>query len=188
MNSIRALIDENPQKAKQAVTQLSNILRTTLLLGKKKHIPFAEEWRLVEDYVGIEHARYEERLQTDFNIEAGAAAFQVPPMLIQTLVENAIKHGISTVPGGGVLSVSGKVKNGALHIRVTNPGSLAKSGQPGTGFGLKNARQRLEILYGPLAKLTIAEGNNLVITDLVIPETVMLTPKPSSDKTPTHHD
>ena len=184
MNSIRALIDENPQKAKTAVTQLSNIMRTTLLLGKKKQIPFDEEWRLVEDYVGIESARYEERLQTDFRIAPEASGYLVPPMMVQTLVENAIKHGISNVPGGGVLTVVCKVKNGALHICVANPGSLASTGQPGTGFGLKNTRQRLEILYGPLASLSIREENGTVFTEIILPETVQLPAEPAAATTP----
>ena len=174
MNSIRALIDEDPTKAKTAVTQLSNILRTTLLLGKKKQIPFDEEWRLVRDYVGIESARYEERLRTSFSIAPEASRFLVPPLMIQTLVENAIKHGISNLPEGGKLEVNCSVSNDTLHIRVTNPGTLGVSEQPGTGFGLKNSRQRLELLYGSLASLEIREHNGLVITEVVLPETVHL--------------
>lgn len=177
MNSIRALIDEDPQRAKQAVTQLSNILRTTLLLGKKRLIPFEEEWRLVRDYLGIESARYEERLRTNINIAPEASAFMVPPLLIQTLVENAIKHGISMLPNGGELEMECYAESDLLHIRLRNPGTLKKSNQPGTGFGVKNTRQRLEMLYGPRASLSLTEAQGVVTTEVVIPDT----PLPAAD-------
>ena len=92
LNSIRALIDEDPKKAKTAVTQLSNILRNTLGMNEKKLINFAEELRTVRDYLDLETVRYEERLHTILDIHPESYRFAVPPLMVQTLVENGIKH------------------------------------------------------------------------------------------------
>ena len=94
LNSIRALVDENPLKAKQAINQLSNILRNSLASDKKGLTKFDEELKIVKDYLGLEHIRFEERLKTDFDIDPASHEFYVPPLMIQTLVENGIKHGI----------------------------------------------------------------------------------------------
>ena len=93
MNSIRALVGEDPLKAKDAITQLSSILRNTLLMGKKKVIPFDEELGIVKDYLGLESTRLEERLKITMQIDPLSSSFEVPPLMLQTLAENGIKHG-----------------------------------------------------------------------------------------------
>jgi len=118
MNSIRALIDENPAKAKEAVTQLSNILRNSLLMNKNKEIMLEEELRIVKDYLDLEHIRYEERLKYDFDIEEAALKKNVPPLIVQSQVENAIKHGISKLPKGGIVNVSAKITGNDLLLEV----------------------------------------------------------------------
>ena len=87
MNSIRALVDEDPAKAKKSITQLSNVLRSSLLTDKKRLIDLKEEISLVKDYLEIERARYEERLRVKWAVEEASLSGQVPPMLLQTLVE-----------------------------------------------------------------------------------------------------
>jgi two-component system, LytTR family, sensor kinase len=101
MNSIRALIDEDPAKAKVAVTKLSNILRNTLLMNKNKLIPLKEEINLVKEYLDLEQIRYEERLSYELNVSETVMDAMIPPFIIQAQVENAVKHGISKVPGNG---------------------------------------------------------------------------------------
>ncbi|HEX7414325.1 MAG TPA: histidine kinase, partial [Bacteroidia bacterium] len=124
MNSIRALIDENPQKAKQAVTQLSNILRQTLTLEKNKLISFADEMILVKDYLALEKMRFEERLNYSFQIDEASSPYKIPPMLLQTLVENAIKHGISKLTAGGIVTIhTEQVENKKLQIEICNSGN-----------------------------------------------------------------
>jgi two-component system LytT family sensor kinase len=159
MNSIRALIDEDPVKAKEAVTQLSNILRNTLVMNKNKEILLEEELKIVKDYLALEHIRYEERLKYNFNIEEEALKKIVPPLIIQAQVENAIKHGISKLPKGGEVNVNAILKDENLVIEINNTGQLSTE-QSETGFGLLNSKQRLELLYGNKAAIEIVNSNN----------------------------
>lgn len=168
MNSIRALIDENPVKAKVAITQLSGILRNTLLMNKRKEISLKEEIDLVQDYLKLEHIRYEERLNYEFNIEERVSTCRIPPFIIQSQVENAIKHGISTLQGNGKISVEALTMGEYLKITVSNTGKL-NSDTPLTGVGFKNSIQRLELLYGSLGKITIKEVQDLVVVDITLP-------------------
>lgn len=168
MNSIRALIDENPVKAKVAITQLSGILRNTLLMNKRKEISLKEEIDLVQDYLKLEHIRYEERLNYEFNIEERVSTCRIPPFIIQSQVENAIKHGISNLQGNGKISVEALTMGEYLKITVSNTGKL-NSDTPLTGVGFKNSIQRLELLYGSLGKITIKEVQDLVVVDITLP-------------------
>jgi two-component system, LytTR family, sensor kinase len=158
MNSIRALIDEDPAKAKEAVTQLSNILRNTLLMNKSREIELEEEVRIVKDYLALEKIRYEERLNYELNIEPAALRKMVPPLIVQAQVENAIKHGISKIPKGGTITVNAIVKDKELIIEVINSGQI-NSATPDTGFGLVNSMQRLELLYGDKGQISIDSHN-----------------------------
>jgi LytS/YehU family sensor histidine kinase len=169
MNSIRALIDENPSKAKEAVTQLSNILRNTLMMNKSKEILLEEELKIVSDYLALEQIRYEERLKYQLNIVQEALKESVPPLIIQSQVENAIKHGISKLPGGGIIIVNGKIQDSCLLLEVINTGKINKE-KTETGFGLINSRQRLELLYGSKASVEIANmDDDKVIVKIKIP-------------------
>lgn len=173
MNSIRALVDEDPQKAKDSVTRLSNILRNTLLMGRNKLIPLEDECRIIRDYLELESTRLEERLRVEWKIDPGCERFEVPPLMLQTLVENGIKHGISKLPGGGKISIMAEQGEGGIHVRIRNSGHFDAANKPETGFGLINTRQRLELLYGDKATFSITndihEGQPTVLTSLFIP-------------------
>jgi two-component system, LytTR family, sensor kinase len=173
MNSIRALVDEDPLKSKEAITQLSNILRNTLQMGKNKVIPFEEEMKIVNDYLALESIRYEERLRFTVNIDPMSKMFNVPPLMIQTLVENGIKHGISKLTEGGLLEIKTIVNEDKLHIKISNSGKIMGSLENDNGFGVKNTKQRLELLYGKSAGLKIEnekDKENTVLTELIIPK------------------
>lgn len=175
MNIIRALVDEDPVKAKKSITQLSNILRKTLQMGKHKTVSFEDEMKVVMDYLELEKARFEERLVCESDIAPGSEKFQVPVLMIQTLVENGIKHGISQLPNGGKLILSTEIHEDCLHIRITNSGKLKSLKSKDSGFGLVNTKQRLQLLYGSNASLKIEDLNNgTVATDLVIPKNLIL--------------
>ena len=116
LNSIRALVDENPSKSKQAINQLSNILRNSLASDKKGLTKFEDELKIVKDYLGLESIRFEERLKTEFDIHPDSQKFLVPPLMIQTLVENGIKHGISKLTPGGVIQLKTFVDNNHLEF------------------------------------------------------------------------
>ena len=171
MNSIRALIDENPEKAKQALTQFSNILRNALQMGKTKLVSFAQEIQLVKDYLDVESIRYEERLHVTYSIDETSNEFKVPPMMLQTLVENAIKHGISKYSKGGFIHLKSIKENGNLRIEITNTGVLEKNNSSSSsGYGINNTEQRLHLIFGDTAKFSIEQtGENEVKCVLIIP-------------------
>lgn len=174
MNSIRALIDENPEKSKDAVTQLSNILRSTLLMGKNKIVPFEDELKIIQDYLALETVRYEERLKTKINIHPDSKQFSVPPLMIQTLVENGIKHGISKLTKGGTIELNTKVEQNKLIVQIINSGQLIENKESTAGFGIKNTQQRLKLLYDKQAGLTIKNlDSENVIAEIVIPKNII---------------
>lgn len=168
MNSIRALIDEDPDKAKQAVTQLSNILRSTLLIEKNKKVTLKEELELVNDYLTLEKIRFEERLNYNLEVEEGTYNCLIPPFIIQSQIENAIKHGISKLPGPGFIKLEVKKDAGRLNITVSNTGRISAQ-EPLTGVGFRNSIQRLELLYGHEGTITIHEENEQVVVEIRIP-------------------
>jgi len=170
LNSIRALVDEEPSKSKTAINHLSNILRSSLVLDKKKLTSLKEELATTKDYLALESIRFEERLQTEFNIDPETENVSVPPMMLQTLVENGIKHGISKLKGGGRVSVRSRVDLGRMILEIRNTGQYQNNTIKGTGQGLRNSRQRLELIYGESAKLEIInENKNTVLTTVKIP-------------------
>lgn len=174
LNSIRALVDENPSKSKDAITQLSSILRSSLVINRERLTSFKEEMHTVRDYLDLETIRFEERLRTKFDIDPNSKNFAVPPLMIQTLVENGIKHGISKLKEGGMISLETKVNDAVLNIKIRNNGQLVRKKINGTkGFGLDNTRQRLKLLYGNKATFSIFnEDNNTVLTELNLPQTI----------------
>jgi len=170
MNSIRALVEEDPILCKKAITQLSNLLRNTLQTGKRKVVLIEEEMKIVQDYLALEKIRYEERLNVEIQLEKGIEKCLVPPLLIQTLVENAIKHGVSMVGKGGTLRIVGEVKEEELHITILNDGKYNPKETSREGIGLKNSTKRLEILYGDKGSIEILNVENHVETRVVIPK------------------
>lgn len=174
MNSIRALVDEDPALAKNAITQLSNVLRTSLLMGSKKLIPLGDEMKLVNDYLGLEKTRFEERLTIVKNIGAETETFLVPPLMVQTIVENGIKHGTSRLPEGGTIEIISSIINNKLEIIIYNSGYYDKDLKSETGFGLVNTIQRLQLLFGDEANFEIKNEENRVKTKLIIPKQTIL--------------
>jgi two-component system, LytTR family, sensor kinase len=172
LNSIRALVDENPSKSKQAINQLSNILRSSLASDKKGLTKFDDELKIVRDYLGLESIRFEERLKTEFDIHPQSSSFLVPPLMVQTLVENGIKHGISRLTRGGIIQVKTYVDNDKLKIHIRNSGHLVNGAKRSkSGLGIENTIQRLKLIYGDEASFRIVnENDNFVLTEIVIPQ------------------
>ena len=172
MNSIRALIDENPAYAKESITKLSLILRNTLLMGRKQLVSFEEELKLVKDYLSLEEMRYEERLAVVYDIQSETLKCMVPPLMVQTLVENAIKHGISKLVEGGVVQLLAVISGDDLVVTVTNSGELNFSIDKNEGFGIKNTEQRLQLLFSDKGAFTISRQENLVIAKITLPKEI----------------
>lgn len=156
LNSIRALIDEDPSRARKAVTELSTILRSSMQTGKLETVPLEKELKIVKDYLALEYIRFEERLQVEYDISENTLHQPIPPMMLQTLVENAIKHGISKKRDGGLVRVSSRIFNNSLELVIQNTGIL--NGYPDSGgFGLTSTQNRLSLLFGERAVFRIRQ-------------------------------
>lgn len=155
LNAVRALIAEDPPRAQNAVTRLANTLRYTLSSAQDELVTVEQELEIVQDYLGIESLRLEDRLSIDCDVAADARRVRIPVMLLQTVVENAIKHGIAELPAGGVLRIHGKLHDGMLLLDVENPRPVVTPRDAGEGIGLRNAAERLRLLFGARASLDI---------------------------------
>ncbi len=172
LNSIRALIDENPPRARDAITELSNILRSSMQSENLETVPLEKELSIVKDYLALEHMRFEDRLRVEYDIDEETLDQPVPPMMLQTLVENAIKHGISRYENGGVVKIISDFRDNAHELIVRNTGKL-NGGLNRDGFGLSSTANRLGLLYGSKASFDIRETNgNMVEARVRIPATV----------------
>lgn len=166
LNSIRAMIDTEPKKAKDAVTTLSSLLRKSLLIGKEELVPIAAELELVESYLQLEKIRFEERLTVHWDIDKDLDKRLIPPFCIQTLVENAIKHGISNLLKGGEITVRAVNEKNVLCIEVRNSGTIVPV--TGTGIGIENTRRRLDLQFKGKASLTLSQLDDEVIARIEI--------------------
>lgn len=171
LNSIRALIEEDPENAKTAVTKLSNILRYSLKMENTETVKLEEEMKTVSDYLSLEKIRYEERLRYNLNISKDSLGVEIPPMMIQTLTENAIKHGISKIKEGGNITVSTSILNSDLYIKIVNTGQLEKASlKNASGYGISNTKHRLSLLYGEKSSFSIKNINpDEVSAEVIIP-------------------
>jgi two-component system, LytTR family, sensor kinase len=153
LNSLRALIAENPERAREMVTELSGFLRYSLLPAGNGDVPLADEIASIRRFLAIEQVRFEERLQVEYQIEPAAESRLVPSFLLHPLAENAVKYGVRTSPAPVRLRVAASTKGPALVIEIANTGRWCDSGsapegpEAGAGVGLANVRQRLEHLF-----------------------------------------
>lgn len=170
LNSIRALVDENPNRARTAITELSNILRSSMHAEKLETVTFEKELNIVKDYLALEHIRFEDRLQIEYEIDEDTLDQPVPPMMLQTLVENAIKHGISKQVNGGTVKIRSDFQDDYHELIIQNTGFLNGSLDGGDGFGLASTKNRLMLLFGQKANFDIREVNgNTVQARILIP-------------------
>ena len=162
LNSIRALVDENPSRARDAITELSNILRSSMHSQHQETVTLERELDIVRDYLALEHIRFEDRLQVEYDIDEDTLDMPVPPMMLQTLVENAIKHGISKNINGGVVRIESDLKGDNYELIVRNSGKLNGS-MNSEGFGLSSTANRLGLLFGDGATFTIRNTSDMMV-------------------------
>jgi hypothetical protein len=169
LNDLRGLIVENPGAAQDMVTALSSLLRYSLEAGRAMTVPLKTELGMVEIYLHLQSIRFEERLSSQTNSAPDTLQIHVPAMLVQSLVENGVKHGVEKRRDGGEIRIASWLENGSLKIRVTNPGRLAPPGDS-MQIGLENARERLRLLYGDSASLILRnDGADSVAAEISIP-------------------
>jgi len=156
LNGLREVIAEDPERAQLMVTQLSALLRYSLQSNQSKTVPLADEIRAVKDYLSLEEIRFEERLRVRWFVADEACGAGVPPMLLQTLVENALKHGIAQRPQGGEVAIHARLAGSDLELEVINSGELDGHGHSSPeAVGLKNAQEMIKLLYGERASLVL---------------------------------
>lgn len=168
LNNIRGLILENPMKSREMITRLSEMLRYSLTKSEINTIALEEEIEMVENFIAISKIQLEDRLQFVTEIAEDSKRLQIPPMIIQMLIENAVKHGISQLKEGGVVFLKIKMENAYLHIEVNNTGQLSQE-KSTTQMGLKNIQRRLRLIYGETATFELNEIENQVFAKIVIP-------------------
>nr|WP_315261140.1 histidine kinase [uncultured Duganella sp.] len=170
MNSVRALIYEDQEAAAQMIDQLASVMRYALQSGHHDTVPLAAEIEAVQAYLAIEKIRFEERMQVSVDIGIGLEQVRIPPMALQTLVENAVKYGVETSPDGSEIRIRARrMDDGAVHIEIANLGAIVPFSHS-TKVGLINTRKRLALALGANAQLDLSENSGWVRATLTLPE------------------
>ncbi len=169
LNSISALTASDPRMARTMTTMLADFFRKSLSYGAKENIPLREELSLLNDYLAIERIRFGERLAVSITAQPGADEAAVPPLILQPLAENAIKHGIADSLTGGTISVNAQLKNGRLFVTVENPVDGDAPKKKGAGMGVEIVRQRLRALYGNNGDLRTGSADGVFQAVLFLP-------------------
>jgi two-component system, LytTR family, sensor histidine kinase AlgZ len=168
LNSISALTAADPMRAREMCIQLADFLRTSLRLGERASICFRDEIELTQMYLGVEQVRFGNKLQIALDVAPACGDCEVPALLIQPLVENAVKHGIALLDGGGEIQMLGRMGKDGLRFTIENPYDPAA---PATrsGIGLANVRQRLEARYGTAARLEVEASEDVYRVTVILP-------------------
>jgi two-component system sensor histidine kinase AlgZ len=167
LNSAIALVREEPAKAESLLEDLSELFRHALA-DPKEAVPLWQELELAEHYLGIEQVRFGERLKVEWSVDESASKAKLPPLILQPLVENAVKHGVEPSPTGAIVRISTQRRGGVVVIKVTNT-VPAGSGRPGNGLALDNVRQRLTLLHDVQGRFQSALVNGVFQVRLEIP-------------------
>jgi signal transduction histidine kinase len=176
LNSISALTTLDAKRAREMCVLLSDFLRKSLRLGERPTVNLSEELDLVRNYLAIEQIRFGERLRVEWGIEDSAGSVEIPTLLLQPLVENAIKHGIAQIPEGGTIRITAAAPGTFAEIHVENPVDADAEAPQGLGLGLRQVKQRLQGRYGgqTFFEAKIREGRHEVV--LTFPKTPEETP------------
>ncbi|MBK8339606.1 MAG: histidine kinase [Flavobacteriales bacterium] len=162
LNTVSALMDENVSGARTVLSRLGQLLRITLDKEQRDRVPLAREVEHIGHYLGIEAIRFQDRLHVEYDVPTACADAEVPSMILQPLVENAIKHGPGLTSERVNIHVSAERTNGQLNITVRDNGRGCKDvlgAVAGTGIGLRNVRERLRLLYGEEANMQVVSPN-----------------------------
>ncbi len=166
LNTVRALVDIDPELAKTGISRLAHLLRKSLISGKKNLITLQEEFEIVNEYIELEKIRFEDRVRVSINHDKDLDNVCIPPFIIQTLVENAMKHGITKLVDGGMITVTTSQSDASVFIRIENDGKLSLSTD--TGVGLENTIRRLELEYKGKASFELYETPTTVVAEIEI--------------------
>jgi len=182
LNAISALVHRDPDAADRTISLLSDLLRLTLQRPVLQEVTVKEEIEFLEKYVEIERTRFQHRLTVRFTIDPDVLDARVPRLILQPLVENAIRHGIAPRPEGGTLEIIARPHDGSLWLEVRDdgPGLTGRALDAlQQGIGLSNTRSRLECLYGRNHRLEFSTGGRGLAVRIVVP-----LPAPQGPSTP----
>ncbi len=169
MNSIASLTASDPRAAREMCLTLAEFLRDSLRLGGRGAIPLADELALADKYLAIERVRFGPRLRVERRIAPGTESCEVPPLILQPLVENAVSHGIASLVDGGALSIEAAYSGARLTIVLENPFDSAAAISPGAGLGLENVRSRVAVAYGGDGRLGVNRDGGRFRVELDLP-------------------
>lgn len=171
LNNIRFMLHENQSKADNMITSLSEILRYSLESSRQEKVRLAEEVDVIKRYISIMKSQLEERLNFHLDIAPKYNEYLIPPMILQMLIENGIKHGIENIQQGGRLSITCSDNEHQLFFEISNDISQSQqANRPGTGLGLKNIKRRLELLYNSKGDIKISKLQSQFVVHLTIPK------------------
>lgn len=173
LNSVSALTSIDPAAAREMTLQLAEFFRRTLGLDARRHIPLRDELDLLRHYLAIEQVRFGERLAWDESIDEAALACLLPPLILQPLVENAIKHGVARRLDGGRLRLSAARAGSLLRIALENDSGDDEAPRSASGHGLANVRSRLAVVYAHEASAHWSAGPGTFRVELVLPAQTM---------------
>ncbi len=168
LNTIKSLVFTRPESAARGIDLLSELLRSGLSHSSQQELKLEEELDLVRDYLELQHLRFDEKLQVQYGLDDSLSQLTIPRMSIQTLVENAVKHGVSSRKDGGKVAIfTSKMPNHA-RIQVWSP-NVKMEENPVNGIGLANLRKRLELTYGGKADFRLIRKDDQICAELSIP-------------------
>lgn len=172
INNIRALILEDANKARDMLADLSEVMRYTMQIEKEKTIAFKDELDVVKQYIALNKLQFEDKLQVHYNLSPETMNFSLPPMILQLLIENALKHGIGRLKQGGEIIITSEVFSTHWTVTVENSGVLLPlddKEKNNTGVGLNNIQQRLSLVYGNKSHFTLQASDIGVIATIQLP-------------------
>jgi two-component system, LytTR family, sensor histidine kinase AlgZ len=169
LNSISALTTANPEQARHMTILLADFFRKSLDVGTRDAITVADELSLISDYLTIEQVRFGKRLQVQKEIDPGTVSCLLPPLILQPLVENAVRHGIANMLAGGTIRIQTQRLQDQLQLTVENPIDPETKTKKGTGLGIRNVRARLEKLYNHTARVDVVKTDSFYRITLTIP-------------------
>lgn len=170
LNSISALVGTDPPRAREMCVGLADFLRQSLSVGERRGIPLKEEVALLKSYLEVERVRFGRRLAVETAVSPEGEECVIPPLLLQPLVENAVVHGIATLPEGGVVRLEAERTGHRLRIVIENPYDADAPARPRTGLGIRIVRDRLAALYGGEAMFAARrlDGRHLAILSIPV--------------------
>lgn len=169
LHSISALTSIDAAQAREMCIRLSDFLRNTLRLGERESIPFAEELALVNTYLAVEQVRFGSRLRVEREVDPACELCSVPPLLLQPLIENSVKHGIAGLIDGGVIRLHASCAGGQLRLTVENDFDPDSPSPRKTGLGLANVRSRIAARHGDRGGIAVTAGDGRHRVDIQIP-------------------